>query len=125
MERFRVKRVCLLFTISTLLTFGAAPQGSPASDLTVVRLDPALESLISPKANLEVVRDGFGFTERINWIQKGKQGYLLFSDIPANVIDKMTADGKVSVFLDQSGYHGPWNAYTMLTVGGLSNNGKD
>ncbi|MGH9439578.1 MAG: SMP-30/gluconolactonase/LRE family protein, partial [Terriglobia bacterium] len=33
-------------------------------------------------------------------------GYLLFSDIPANVIDKWSPDGKVSVFLEKSGFTG-------------------
>ena len=32
---------------------------------------------------------------------------LLFSDIPANVIDKWTPDGKVTTFLDKSGLAGP------------------
>src|ERR1019366_483050 len=31
----------------------------------------------------------------------------------------------VSVFVDQSGYRGPWNGYAMVTAGHLQNNGKD
>lgn len=121
-----MKKLRMPFVVLILLTSGVVLKGDPSSgDKTVVRLDAALDSLISPDAKLGVVKNGFGFTEGINWIQRGKEGYLLFSDIPANVIDKMTADGKVSLYLDQSGYRGPWNGYTMLTVGGLSNNGKD
>ncbi|TMA60292.1 MAG: hypothetical protein E6J73_13960 [Deltaproteobacteria bacterium] len=33
------------------------------SDRAVVRLDPALDALVSPDAKLEVVKGGFGFTE--------------------------------------------------------------
>lgn len=51
-------------------------------------MDPALDALVSPDAKLEVVKGGFGFTEGALWVQKGKSGYLLFSDIPANVIYK-------------------------------------
>ena len=32
---------------------------------------------------LEIVKNGFGFTEGPVWVQKGKTGYLLFSDIRA------------------------------------------
>ena len=52
----------------------------------VAKLDPALDKLIDPDAKVEVVKGGFGFTEGPVWVQKGKSGYLLFSDIPANVI---------------------------------------
>lgn len=114
--------VFLLFSLVTIVALGEA---QTHGDGSVVALDPALNSLISPDAKLELVKSGFGFTEGINWVQKGKSGYLLFSDIPANMVDKMTSDGQLSVYVDQSGYRGPLNGYTMLTVGGLQNNGKD
>jgi len=92
---------------------------------SVVTLDPALGQIVSPDAQLQMVKAGFGFTEGLTWVQQGNSGYLLFSDIPANAINKMTPDGKVSVFLEQSGYRGPWNGYAMVNVGHLQNNGKD
>jgi gluconolactonase len=58
-------------------------------------------------------------------VPQGKSGFLIFSDIPANVVDKMTPDGTVSVYLNQSGYHGPINGYNMLTLGVEGSNGKD
>ena len=70
----------------------------------VAKLDPALDKLIDPDAKVEVVKGGFGFTEGPVWVQKGKTGYLLFSDIPANVIYKLTPGGEASVYLDHSGY---------------------
>jgi gluconolactonase len=71
----------------------------------VVRLDPALDELISPDAKVEKVADGFLFTEGPVWVQKG--AYLLFSDIPANVINKWNeGDGKVSIVLAHSGFTG-------------------
>lgn len=91
------------------------------SDRSVVRLDPALDALVSPDAKLELVKGGFGFTEGALWVQKGKSGYLLFSDIPANVIYKWTPDGKVSVYLDHSGYTGQ----DIWRVGFMQTNGKN
>ncbi len=93
-------------------------QAPPPSEHPVVKLDPALDELLSPDAKLEVVKDGFGFTEGTHWIQHGRIGYLAFSDIPYNVIYKMTADGHATVLLNNSGYTGPWNGYMMLSAGG-------
>src|ERR1700756_2477131 len=91
------------------------------SDRPVVRLESALDALVSPDAKLEVVKGGFGFTEGALWVQKRKNRYLLFSDIPANVIYKWTPDGKVSVYLDHSGYTGQ----DIWRVGFMQTNGKD
>jgi gluconolactonase len=72
----------------------------------VVRLDPAVGALVPADAKVEKVAGGFGFVEGPVWVQNGNAGYLLFSDIPANAIKKWTPDGKVSVFLEKSGFTG-------------------
>src|ERR1700733_4854129 len=78
----------------------------PASD--VVRLDPALDALIAADAKVELVKGGFGFTEGPVWVQNGRDGYLLFTDIPGNVVWKLTPqDGKATVYLNDAGYNGP------------------
>ncbi len=93
----------------------------PVSDKSVIRLDPALDALVSADARLELVKGGFGFTEGCLWVPKGRHGYLLLSDIPANVIYKLTPkDGKASVHLDHSGYTGP----DIWRWGFIQNNGK-
>ena len=91
------------------------------SDQGVLRLDPALDALVSPDAKVELVKGGFGFTEGPVWVQKGKEGYLLFTDIPGNVVWKLTADGKASVYADNVGYSGP----EVWRWGGVQNNGFD
>src|SRR5262245_21716721 len=91
----------------TMLVCGAALWLSPARAQTVVSLDPALDALVSPDAKLDLVKGGFGFAEGPVWVQRGKSGYLLFSDIPANVIYKLTPDGEASLYLDKSGYTKP------------------
>jgi gluconolactonase len=88
----------------------------------VQRLDPALDALIAPDAKLELVKTGFGFTEGAVWVPRGEAGYLLFSDIPANVIYMWNPlDDKVSVYLDHSGYTGQ----DIWRVGFMQTNGKD
>src|SRR5206468_5012276 len=61
-----------------------------SSDL--VRLDPALDALLSSDARLQLVKGGFGFFEGLIWVEQGR--YLLLSDIPANVIYKLTPAGR-------------------------------
>jgi gluconolactonase len=102
------------------LTFASARAQTP-SDGPVVRLDPALDALVSPDAKLARVATGFGFTEGNIWVPQGKSGYLLFSDIPANVIYKMTPDGKASIYMEKSGYTKP----DIWRVGFIQTNGKD
>jgi gluconolactonase len=91
------------------------------NDKPVLRLDPALDALVSADAKVELVKSGFGFTEGPVWVQKGKEGYLLFTDIPGNVVWKVTADGKASVHLSNVGYNGP----EVWRWGGIQNNGLD
>jgi gluconolactonase len=85
----------------------------------VVRLDPALDDIVSADVKVERLAGDFGFLEGPVWVRKG--GYLLFSDIPANVINKWTPDGKVSVFLKPSGFTGT----DPSDVGMLNNNGRE
>lgn len=84
----------------------------------VVRLDPALDQTISADTKVEKLAGGFGFVEGPVWVRSG--GYLLFSDIPANAINKWTPDGKVSVFLKPSGFTGS----DPSDVGSQNNNGQ-
>src|ERR1700691_4541896 len=91
----------------TVVALAGAAQAQQPSDKPVTRLDPALDALISPDATLEMVKTGFGFTEGAVWVSRGDSGYLLFSDIPANVIYMLNPrDGKTSIYLDHSGYTG-------------------
>src|SRR6266852_2437372 len=112
------------FTIALLSAVAlAATASAQTSDKAVVRLDPSLDALISPDAKLELIRGDFGFTEGVTWVPEGRGGYLLFSDIPANVIYKMSPDGKkLSIHLERSAsdteLH-PWR------WGFVQNNGKD
>jgi len=85
----------------------------------IVRLNPALDEIVPADAKVEKLADSFGFLEGPVWVRKG--GYLLFSDIPANVIYKWSPDaGKVSIFLPYSGFTGADDT----NVGMQLNNGR-
>jgi gluconolactonase len=108
--------------VALLVTFIATAALAQTAGLSVVRLDPALDALIAPDAKLELVRGDFGFTEGTTWVTQGRSGYLLFSDIPANVIYKMSPDGKdLSVYVERAANSGPhpWR------WGFIQTNGKD
>src|SRR5438552_13016752 len=110
-----------VLALTVIAGIGSGNAQAPADK--VVKLDPALDALISVDAKIEKVASGLGFTEGPVWVQRGREGYLLFTDIPGNKVHKMTSDGKVSVYEDQCGYRGPWNGWTMLTVGSSTPNG--
>jgi gluconolactonase len=109
----------LIAAAASLLAGSVAFAQSPKPG--VERLDPALDALVSPDAKVDLVKGGFGFTEGPVWVQKGGEGYLVFTDIPGNVVWKLTADGRASVYLDQVGYTGP----EVWRWGGIQNNGFD
>src|SRR3954468_17224634 len=113
----RMTRALVLAIVSALSSAAAAQTNGAA----VERLDPALDALVSADAKVELIKGGFGFTEGPVWVQEGREGYLLFTDIPGNVVWKLTPDGQASVYLSNVGYTGPepWR------WGGIQNNGFD
>lgn len=104
--------------VGTMLGAGPALAQAPAM-APIEKKDAALDALIAPDAKLERIATGFGFTEGVTWVQQGKKGYLLFSDIPANVIYRWTPDGKVAIHLEKSGYQKPdlWRVGMEFTNG--------
>lgn len=65
----------------------------------VVRLDPALDALVSSDTPLEKLAGDFKpALEGGVWVRQGK--YLLFSNKAARVINKWTPSGGLSIFLD-------------------------
>ncbi len=67
---------------------------------TIVRIDPAFDSLVPPDAKLEKLADGFSFTEGPLW---RPQGALWFSDVIGNVVREWTPAGVVTEILYPGG----------------------
>jgi gluconolactonase len=98
-----------LFAVVSMMLFaglGLARAQAPAGS-SLVKLDAALDRIVSADAKVEKVAGGFTFVEGPVWVRKGPSAYLLFSDLPANAINRWTPDGKVSVYLKPSGFTGP------------------
>lgn len=89
-----------------VMALGEAAAQTPSGN-SVVKLDPALDELVSTNANVEPLKvDYFGLVGKPVWIQEGQNGYLLVGDSAANVVYKWTPDGKLTPFLDPAGYSG-------------------
>ena len=71
----------------------------------IVRHDPALDTLVDPDARLEVLGEGYSWSEGPVWIAEGN--YLLFSDVPENRIHRWSEQDGVSIFMEPSGHAGP------------------
>ncbi|ODS59593.1 MAG: hypothetical protein ABS36_01305 [Acidobacteria bacterium SCN 69-37] len=65
--------------------------------------DAAFDAIVSRCARLERIATGFGFTEGPVYV---RDGYLLFSDIPGNVIHRWTPSEGVVEFRRPGGYDG-------------------
>jgi gluconolactonase len=97
----------LLAVAIVLLHYQGVPTNIPANDaaaLRIERLDPALDRLIAPDAAIEILAQGFDWTEGPVWVKDGE--YLLFSDIPQNVVLKWKAGDGVRQYLKPAGYTG-------------------
>lgn len=71
---------------------------------SIERFDPALDHILSTNATIEVIADGFEWSEGPLWIEK--HDMLLFSDVPMNTIFKWTEAKGKEVYLKPSGYTG-------------------
>jgi gluconolactonase len=112
----KLPRILTLFSVlAIVLTVAQAQQEWSL----IVRLNRAVDEVVPDEAKVEKLAGDFGFLEGPVWIRNS--GYLLFSDIPANVIRKLDPeDGKVSTFLKYSGFTGIDSTH----VGGQTSNGR-
>lgn len=105
--------VCLEAQVATFAADAAPPADSQKTAGqrkvyptigTIERLDPALDQLIPPGAVIEKLAGGFEWSEGPVWVSRGN--YLLFSDVPRNVVFKWQEGVGTREFLLPSGYTG-------------------
>jgi gluconolactonase len=77
---------------------------SNPSDRRVERLDPALDRLIAPDAAVEVIAQGYSWSEGPVWVKDG--GFLLFSDVKENTVFKWKQGEDAKPYLKPSGFTG-------------------
>jgi gluconolactonase len=92
------------FIISILLLITPFAFSQTKTMGQVIRLDPELDELVDKNAPIEVLAEGFKWSEGPAWIKEGS--YLIFSDVPENTIFKWKEGEALSVFLKPSGYTG-------------------
>jgi gluconolactonase len=71
----------------------------------VTQFDPALAEVIDVRAPIEIIASGYKWAEGPAWVKQG--GYLLFSDVPANINYKWKKGAAPEVFMNPSGLAGP------------------
>ena len=102
MKRLLLLSVALLMIAAS---FGSGADTKPYPTFgTIERKDPRFDKLIPKGAKIEKLAGGFKWTEGPVWVDAGK--FLLFSDIPPNVINKWKEGEGVKTFLKPAGYEG-------------------
>jgi gluconolactonase len=71
---------------------------------SIERIDPVLDNIINASASLEILSDGYDWSEGPVWV--ASENMLLFSDVPTNTVYKWTEADSVKVYLKPSGYTG-------------------
>jgi gluconolactonase len=91
---------CLILLSVAQVAHAQNPQLSTIG--SIEETDPALGPLVNKKAAIEIIADGFDWSEGPLWLEQYKM--LIFSDVPKNIIYKWTAAKGKEVYLTPSGY---------------------
>ncbi len=97
------RRSVLVGIGSTLVASGARAGTGGTGKIT--RFDAALDQLLNTASPIEVIADGLRWAEGPVWVREGS--YLLFSDVPANVVHRWRKGEGARPFLAPSGLAGP------------------
>jgi len=97
-------RLATVLAAAALALSAIVAQDKPASLGGLDRKDPKFDEIIPKDAKIELLAGGFKWTEGPVWVKDG--GYLLFSDIPNNVVRKWSPKDGLKEFLKPSGYTG-------------------
>ncbi len=93
-----IEKIVATTCSTALAVFVSAEQPS------VERLDPALDALLDANTPIEMLGEGYGWSEGPVWDQAA--GELLFSDVPNNIIHAWKPEIGVRIFMKPSGYTG-------------------
>ena len=99
----------LVAPFAVLVASAQAPQPTQTRQeamraMKIERLDPALDKLVASDAAIEVLAEGYDWSEGPVWVKNG--GFLLFSDVPQNVIHRWKQGEGAREYLKPSGYTG-------------------
>jgi gluconolactonase len=105
MQDARVRQLVGVVLVA-LATGGASADRQPIG--RIERQDGRLDALLPKDAVIEVLAEGFKWSEGPVWDKTA--GRLLFSDVPNNVVHAWSEKEGLSTFLKPSGYTGPEGA---------------
>lgn len=92
---------CIVFLVVLLAACTSRESKTVGS---IERIDSGLDNLISASATIEIIGEGYEWSEGPVWVEK--ENMLLFSDVPKNIIYKWTAEKGVELYLTTSGFTG-------------------
>ena len=94
----------LILPLITILGLSSAVNAQYKTIRKIHVYDESVTSLIDPSTPIEIVAEGYTWSEGPVWVKKGN--YLLFSDVPENKIYQWTAEKGAVLYLTPSGYSG-------------------
>lgn len=101
--------LCFLVSFSMAGSLQAQTSGAtqPVRTLgSIERFKPEFDKLVATDAKIEILADGFTWSEGPLWMGDTNNGYLLFTDIPRNSIFSWSTGHGISLFMQPSGYTG-------------------
>ena len=101
-------RITLLFIAVLLLPFSCRVAEESKTLGSIDRSDPSLDKIVDPSATIEILSDGYEWSEGPVWVESEKM--LLFSDVPKNIVYKWTEKDSIEIYLQPSGYTGQANS---------------
>lgn len=91
----------LIAFIGFILVLGSCSQQTKSSKIIIVH-DKSIHEIIPEDYNIEVLADGFEWTEGPLWLED--ENKLIFSDIPNNSVFEWTEKDGIKLWLKPSGY---------------------
>lgn len=98
-----MKKLLIIMTAATVMVCCKSTSELRTTG-SIEKLDPALDAIITGEPKIEILAEGYKWSEGPVWIESEKM--LLFSDVPNNTIYKWTEEGGAQVWLTPSGYTG-------------------
>lgn len=95
-----------------------APKTATGSLGKIERRDAELDHLLAPHATLEILAEGFDWSEGPVWMTRG--GFLVFADVPKNVVWKWREFEGLTEYLKPSGYTGRSGSGSESGANGLT-----
>lgn len=104
-------RCLMLSMLGIIVSLDARAESANYKQIGEVRrLDPALDALVPTDAKIELLAEGFQWSEGPVWVSEKVSGigggFLLFSDVPMNVVHQWSEVGGLRAWLRPSGYTG-------------------